>query len=118
MSTSTILPIVTDATVGAELAPGTGLVALEFSAEWCGPCRLMTPILEAAAQDYGPALRIVQIDADTNPQSMTRFGVRSIPALLLFRDGALVDRIVGAVPKSVLRERLDRVIAGSQAATH
>lgn len=107
MSTTT-LPTVTDATVDAELA--AGVVALEFSATWCAPCRMMAPIVEAVAEEYAPSLRVLQIDADANPRTMARFGVRGLPTMLVFRDGALVDRIVGAVAKPVLAGRLERAL--------
>ena len=112
MSTSTALPIVTDATFATEVAPGTGLVAVEFTADWCPPCRLMAPLLEEAARDYGARLRVLQLDADANPRTMARLRVRGLPTLLVFRDGELVERVVGAVPRATLRERLDRLVDG------
>ena len=111
MSNTLSLPAVTDETLAAAVAPGTGLVAVEFSAAWCAPCRIFGPIVEQAAQDYAPRLRVYQMDADASPAAMTRYGVRSLPTLLVFRDGELVERIVGAVPKATLRERLDRLTA-------
>ena len=111
MSKTLTLPIVTDETLAAAIAPGTGLVAVEFSAAWCAPCRVFGPIVEQAAQDYAPRLRIFQMDADASPAAMARFAVRSLPTLLVFRDGELVERVVGAVPRATLRERLDRLTA-------
>ena len=111
MSAAT-LAAVTDATFATEVAPGTGLVAVEFTADWCPPCRLMAPLLEEAARDYGAQLRVLQLDADVNPRTMARLGVRGLPTLLVFRDGEPVDRIVGAVPRATLRERLDRLVHG------
>ena len=112
MSTSTALPAVTDATFATEVAPGTGLVAVEFTAAWCPPCRLMAPLLEEAARDYGDRLRVLQLDADANPRTMARLGVRGLPTLLVFRDGEPVERVVGAVPRATLRARLDRLVDG------
>ena len=112
MSTSIALPAVTDATFATEVAPGSGLVAVEFTAAWCPPCRLMAPLLEEAARDYGPRLRVLQLDADANPRTMARLGVRGLPTLLVFRDGELVERVVGAVLLAALRERLDRLVGG------
>jgi thioredoxin 1 len=109
---ATTLASVTDATFAAEIGPGTGLVAVEFTAYWCPPCRHMAPLLEEAAQDYGPRLRVVPLDADANPRTMTRLGVRGLPTLLVYRDGEPVERIVGAVPRATLRERLDRLVEG------
>ena len=109
MSNTLTLPTLTDETIAAAIAPGTGLAAVEFSAEWCAPCRVFGPIVEQAAQDYGARLRFYQMDGDASPATMVRYGVRSLPTLLVFRDGELVERIVGAVPKTTLRERLDRL---------
>ena len=113
MSTTT-LPIVTDATIDAAITPGTGLVAVEFSADWCAPCHLMASAVEAVAQEYAPALRVLQVDADANPRTVARFGVRGLPTMLLFRDGTLVDRIVGAVGKPALAGRIERALAESR----
>lgn len=112
MSTTSALPAATDETFARDVAPGTGLVAVEFSADWCAPCRVFGPIVEAAARDYAPRLRVLLMDADGSPATMARLGVRSLPTLLVFRDGAEVERIVGAVPAARLRERLDRLVGG------
>jgi thioredoxin 1 len=110
MST-TAVPLVTDATIDAAIAPGSGVVAVEFSAAWCAPCRVMAPIVEAVAQEFAPALRVLQVDADANPRTVARWGVRGLPSMLFFRDGELVDRVVGAVPKPVLAARIERALA-------
>ena len=70
----------------------------------------MAPIVEAVAQEYAPRLRVMQLDGDANPATMVRLGVRGLPTMLVFRDGEIVDRIVGAVSKAALRERLDRAL--------
>ena len=111
MST-TALPTVTDETFAAEVAPGTGLVAVDFTAAWCAPCRLMAPVVEAVARDYAPRLRVLQMDADTSPATMLRFNVRGLPTVLVFRDGEPVERVVGAVPKASLVARVERLLAG------
>ena len=114
MSTTThTIPTVDDATINAAIAPGTGVVAVEFSAAWCAPCRIMAPVVEAAARDYAGRIRIVQLDADASPATQVRLGVRGLPTMLVFRDGTIVDRIVGAVGAPALRARLDRVLAGA-----
>lgn len=112
MTTST-LAHVTDATFDTLVAPGTGLVAVKFTAEWCGPCRMMAPIVESVARDYADALTVLELDYDANPRAGVRFGVRGIPTILLFRDGELVDRVVGAMPRQALRERLDRAVTAA-----
>ena len=109
MSTTLTIPAVTAETFSAEVAPGTGLVAIEFSAAWCAPCHMMAPALEAISREYAAKLRVLQMDADANAAIMARFGVRGVPTMLVFRDGEPVDRIVGAVSLATLRERLDRL---------
>ena len=111
-TTASLLPSVTDATFAAAVAPGTGHVAVEFTAAWCAPCRIMAPVVEAVAHDYAPRLRVLQLDADANPATLARLGVRGLPTMLVFRDGEIVERVVGAVPAPALRQRLDRVLAG------
>ena len=103
MSATLSVPAVTDATFAREVA--AGLVAVDFTADWCPPCRLMAPVVEAIAQEYAPRVRVLQMDADTNPATVARYGVRGLPSLLLFRDGALVERIVGATPVAAVRAR-------------
>ena len=111
MSDTPTLPVVTDDTLAAAVTPGTGLVAVEFSAAWCAPCRVFGPIVEQVAHEYASRLRVVLMDSDTSPAATARYNVRSLPTLLVFRDGEVVDRVVGAVPKAALRERLDRLTA-------
>ena len=79
----------------------------DFWAEWCGPCKAIAPTLEEIAGDYDGRLKVVKVDVDENRQSATQYGIRSIPSLLLFKDGAEVDRIIGALPKQQLMEKID-----------
>lgn len=114
MTTSTethSLPTVTEDTLLIATAPGTGLVAVDFTAEWCAPCRLMKPVLESLAHEYAQRLRIVQLDADRNPSTLVRLGVRGLPTVIVFRDGVEVDRLVGAMPANRLRARLELLLA-------
>jgi thioredoxin 1 len=101
------LPSLRDADFVTATGPGSGLVAVEFTAAWCGPCRTMAPVLDAVAGAL-PRIRFVQIDADANPATTARLGVRGLPTTLLLRDGEVVERVVGVVPASVFRERLAR----------
>ncbi len=82
-------------------------VLVDFWAPWCGPCKAIAPTREEIAGDYGDRLKVVKVDVDENHQSATQYGIRSIPSLLLFKDGAEVDRIIGALPKQQLMEKID-----------
>ena len=93
---------VTDATFQAEVEQHPGLVLVDFWAEWCGPCRVIAPILEQIAGEYAGKVRITKLDVDANQQTPIRFNVRSIPSLLFFKGGKHVDTVVGSVPKAHL----------------
>lgn len=83
---------------------------LDFGAEWCPPCKAMKPVLELLASDFNGKALIGKIDVDTTPLSTAKYGVRNLPTFLLFKDGKLVDRVVGAVPKSVLEQKLNSLL--------
>ena len=93
---------VTDATFQSEVEQQAGLVLVDFWAEWCGPCRLIAPVLEQIAGEFAGKLRITKLDVDANQATPMRFNVRSIPSLLFFKGGKHVDTVVGAVPKAHL----------------
>lgn len=81
-------------------------VLVDFWAEWCGPCKMIGPVVEELATDYEGKAVVAKLNVDENPQITARFGVRSIPTLLVFKNGQVVDKQVGAVPKSVLSQKL------------
>lgn len=82
-------------------------VLVDFWAEWCGPCKMIGPAVEELANDYEGKAVIAKLNVDENPQTTAKFGVRSIPTLLVFRKGQVVDKQVGAVPKSILAQKLE-----------
>jgi thioredoxin 1 len=112
MSAATSVPSITDAAFAGEVAQG--IVAVDFTAEWCPPCRMMEPIVEQLARDCAATVRVFKMDTDANPATMVRLGMRGLPTMLVYRDGEIVDRIVGAVPPAVLRQRIEAVILGQR----
>lgn len=95
---------VTDDTFESEVEKHSGLAVVDFWATWCAPCRMIAPILEQLASEYSGKAKVTKLDVDTNIRTASRFNVRSIPTILFFKDGKLVDQIVGAVPKPRLEE--------------
>ena len=94
---------------------GQGLTLVDFWAEWCGPCRAIAPILEQLATSYAGKVRIVKVDVDANQKTTMKFNVRSIPALLFFKDGKHVDTVVGLTQRPALEARIDKHLAGGEA---
>ncbi len=90
---------------------GGGLTMVDFWATWCGPCRLVAPIVEQLADDYQGQLTVGKLDVDSNPRTAATFNVRSIPTLLFFRDGKVVDQVVGAVPRPALENKIKQLLA-------
>ena len=97
---------VTDATFGNEIESGNGLSLVDFWATWCGPCRMVAPIVEQLATEHVGKLKVAKVDVDANQGVASRYNIRSIPSILFFKDGKHVDTVVGAVPKSILDRKI------------
>jgi len=101
----------TDGNFEAEVINSDKPVLVDFWAEWCGPCRMIGPVVEEMAGEYEGKAKIGKVNVDNNPEISVKYGIRSIPALLIFKNGEVVDQIVGAVPKPHLTKQLDAQIA-------
>jgi len=101
----------TDSSFETEVLKSTIPVLIDFWAIWCGPCRMVSPIVEELASGYTGKLKVGKVDVDSNPSTAMQYGIRSIPTLLLFKDGQVVEQIVGAVPKRVIVDKLSRHLA-------
>ena len=96
---------VTDVSFEREIEQHSGLAVVDFWATWCGPCRLIGPIIDQLATEYTGKAKVAKLDVDTNIKTASRFNVRSIPTILFFKDGKLVDQVVGAVQKPALESK-------------
>ncbi len=100
--------LVTDETFETEIEKHTGLAVVDFWATWCGPCRMIAPILDQLATEHAGKLKVAKLDVDTNIRTAARFNVRSIPLLLFFKDGKVVDQIVGFLPKAHIESKIEQ----------
>jgi thioredoxin 1 len=101
---------VTDATFTEEVLNSEQPVLVDFWADWCGPCKMVAPVVEELAAEYDGKLKVTKVDVDSSPLTAGTYGIRSIPTLLIFKDGKPVNQVVGAVPKQVLQEKIDQVV--------
>jgi thioredoxin 1 len=101
---------VTDSTFKQEVLDSEVPVLVDFWAPWCGPCRMVAPVVDEIAKQYGENLKVVKVNTDENPNVASQYGIRSIPTLMIFKGGQKVDMVVGAVPKTTLATTLDKYI--------
>ncbi|OGF04978.1 MAG: thioredoxin [Candidatus Eisenbacteria bacterium RBG_16_71_46] len=97
---------VTEQSFEGEVLKSTVPVLVDFWAAWCGPCRAIAPTVEELATEYNGRLKVVKLDVDENPEVSARYGVQSIPTLLLFKDGKVLERLIGAYPKAILVSKI------------
>ena len=102
---------VTDQSFEADVIQASTPILVDFWAEWCGPCRAIAPALEDLSKDYGDRIEVAKVNIDQNPDTPTKFGVRGIPTLMIFKDGHLTATKIGALQKSKLYEWVDSVLA-------
>lgn len=104
---------VTDGSFDTDVVKSETPVLVDFWAVWCGPCRMIAPVVEELATEYDGKVRFAKLNVDENPVIAQQYQVRAIPTLLLFKGGRIVDQIVGAVPKRVIKSKLEGVLASA-----
>ena len=101
---------VSDATFESEVLKATGPVVVDFWAEWCGPCRMIAPALEEIAGSLGEKVKIVKLNVDENPQTAAKYNIQSIPTLMIFKNGDMSSRQIGAAPKQKLEQWISSAV--------
>ena len=101
---------VTDDSFDSEIVNSEIPAMVDFWAEWCGPCKMVSPIVEELAGEYDGKIKVAQMDVDHNRQTPAKFGIRNIPTLILFKGGEVVNMIIGAQPKSSIEEELKKLL--------
>ena len=102
---------VDNSTWDKEVLSADGLVMVDFWAVWCGPCQMVGPIVEELASEYEGKIKVLKLNTDDNPEIASRYQIMSIPTLNFFKDGKVIDRIVGAAPKKQFKEKIDQILA-------
>ncbi|MBE9127591.1 MULTISPECIES: thioredoxin [unclassified Coleofasciculus] len=101
---------VTDASFKQDVLDSDVPVLVDFWAPWCGPCRMVAPVVDEIAQQYEGQVKVVKLNTDENPNVASQYGIRSIPTLMIFKGGQRVDMVVGAVPKTTLANTLEKYL--------
>ena len=99
-----------DTTFDTEVVQAGGAVLVDFSATWCAPCKKLEPVVDELAAEYDGRLKVVKVDVDKAPGIAAKFAVMSVPTLILFRDGQVMDQVTGLVPKRAIAQRVDKVL--------
>ncbi len=102
---------VTEATFKQEVLESETPVLVDFWAPWCGPCKMLSPVVEEVATEYEGQLKVVKLNTDQNPTVASHYGIRTIPTLMVFKGGRQINTVVGAVPKTILVATLDKYVA-------
>ena len=103
---------VTDSNFDEEVLQSDTPVLVDFWAEWCGPCKMIAPVVDELAEEYDGKVKFAKLDVDSNPKTPMNYGIRGIPAMLIFSGGSVAKQVVGAVPKASLKKSIDEAIAG------
>ena len=109
MASSNIVEVV-DSAFDKEVMKSEVPVLVDFWAPWCGPCRALSPVIEEISQDYEGSVKVGKVNVDENPQTTVKFGIRSIPTLIVFKNGEVAEQIVGAVPKREIEKVLNKTL--------
>ena len=100
---------ITDATIN-EVLQTDKLVVIDFWAEWCGPCKMVGPIIEQISEEYKEKVVVGKLDVDNNDETTSKYGIRNIPTVLFIKNGTVVDKVVGAGPKNLFTEKIDKLL--------
>jgi len=96
----------------SEVLQAKGLVMVDFWAAWCGPCRMVSPIVDELSREYAGRVKVLKLNTDENPEIAGRYQIMGIPTLMFFKDGKVVDKLVGALSKSQYKEKIESLLAG------